>query len=64
MAKVSVNGGGIGNEPFWKSRRIWAIPFGIAGVVILYTLPEFKHVAVGLIGAAVTCSGLSWSMPK
>lgn len=60
--KISVNSGGIGNEPWYKSRRIWAVVMNILAVIAYqYTTPYIGNsiIAIGT-GLGLT----SWIKPK
>lgn len=65
MDKVSITNGGIGNEPIWKSRRLWgAVLSAIAAGLVAFSPDKYQVVAsiAGFIAAALGI--VSWTMPK
>ena len=52
-------------EPFYKSRRIWAVGLTLAATVILVIAPEHSVLVESVALIIASCLGLgSWTMPK
>ena len=64
MTTVSTNGG-LGNEKWYMSRRLWGTLASILAIVILNFAPDqYEPVCTMLQGLAAVSGGWSWSKPK
>ena len=56
---------GIGKEPFFKSRRVWAAVLSGIGAFLLALFPEYGE-AIALVTSSVASvlAGWSWLSPK
>lgn len=58
-------GGGIKEEKFWMSRRVWASGLTLISTILVVTMPENVEIWMSLTGLTATLLGLtSWSFPK
>lgn len=58
--------GGLGKEPWYKSRRVWGILMTAAGYAAYHLVPEPWNMALMTLldGVAVTFNIQSWIRPK
>ena len=64
MAKKEILTTGMGNEPFWKSRRIWgAILSGVVLTAILIVPDQYDLIIAGASGIAGILGITSWAKP-
>jgi len=60
---VKSNNGGIGNEPFWKSRRLYsAVLAGVAAVLMQLGYNDIAASLVAVVGGLLGVT--SWVKPK
>jgi len=64
MAKKQILNTGKGNEPFWKSRRIWgAVLSGVVLTAILIAPEQYDLIIAGASGVAGILGLTSWVKP-
>jgi len=64
MAK-KINTGGMGNEPWYKSRRIWGSILSGAALTLVLVFPEEYNIIVAGASGLATAFGLtSFMKPK
>lgn len=60
--KVEILSGGLGNEPWYMSRRVQGIALIVVGMALQYTVnPELGN---SIIVAGMGFAGMSWVKPK
>lgn len=65
MTKEIKKTSGLGAEPFYKSRRVWAAILSLLAVILTVWRPEYSGVAAPVFTAIAGFLGLSsWTWPK
>jgi len=62
---VQVQGGGIGNEKWWKSRRLYGAALSVIVALGVFLAPDQYDTIIGLGAMIATGCGItSWVKPK
>lgn len=63
--KIQFNRTGVGTEPFWKSRRVWAAALTLLATIGIVVAPDQYELVVGAAGLIASGLGItSWVKPK
>lgn len=64
MATKKVSTGGLGNEPWYKSRRIWASALSLIATIAVVIFPESFDIVIAIGTALAGTLGItSWVKP-